>query len=166
MTPDMRELEEFVSELSKFRVTEIEVPRFCIPDFPEDLHVKIRLGWRSFVLPIQSKETKLMVLEKCTAYVRFEIDAKGVIAFNGKIPFVPVWNRFQCSSDTAHTYGHNAFGRAQSLVLFEQFKEEMFKKTIISLKQDRDSEKELAILVARAFKPFIPYGVARRLEGK
>ncbi len=157
---NVEELQDFVDELSKYPPEKIDVPGFSIPDFPEEVEVKMRLGWRSFLLPIRSKDTELMVLKKCTAYLWFGIDKKGIIGFSGKIPFVPAWNRFKCdSSDT-----FDPFLRIQSIVLFDQFKEEMFGKTIRSLKLDTDSQKELVAHVTRAFEPFIPYHVANKLK--
>lgn len=66
--------------------------KVSIPDWPRGAVMKIKLGRRSFVIPVKNKQN-LLEFKKCKAYVTCQINGQGEVEFhlNSGIPAITAW---------------------------------------------------------------------------
>lgn len=149
-TKDFADLKGFLERLSKIEIgLKLEgVPKFYIPNWPKETTVKIKLGRRKYTYIRKSEKTDSYELARGWKKINVEIRNDGNIVFYIK--------RRKRDKD----YSSNVDDRQErgsALLLFQQFKEEIFRKTIETFERDVKKQNHVNETIKKAFEQFIPY---------
>lgn len=155
MSKDLVDFKDFIEKLSEIEVEKMELPKFYIPNWPEEAEMTIELGKREYKRPRESKDTRFCVLVEGKRRISVEIDSGGNIGF------------------TIHYFNHsrsfwsgaaNKLSRLNALFLFHQFKEELFSVIMEKLKKDVKKHNRVIEEAKKAFEPFVPFLVVEKLS--
>ena len=153
-------LKGFAEELEKLEIKEVEIPKLYIPNWPKAAkRVEIKLGRREFLFPTPISNTGLLRLVPVRKKITFWFHE------NGK--FNVVWSVGWWSLDSDTSFGsdeYNNLERVQAVILFQQFKEELFTKVVQQLRAQLGYHNEVVEVVRQAFEPFIPFVVLDQLS--
>ena len=160
---DLKDLGIFAENIVELQIKEVEVPtRIKIPNWPEAVSdIKIRLGKRDCLYPIPTNETGMLRLVRKRRRLTFFLRQNGTFGFwvGPAAIFDPDYISY-ISTDT----GYPSLHRIQVLVLFHQFKQEIFLKIIQKLKADLGNHNQVIAMVEKAIEPFVPFLVADQLS--
>ena len=150
-TLDLGEMNGLLNEINEIEVDDIHVPnKIRIPFWPEVCgKMEADLGERDFYYPVNGATSGLLRFEYRTDRIVFVVEMDGTFDF--KI------GRYQTSRGVFHD---EKIGRARTLLLFHQFKMEIFAKLIAQIKTDLPGHVQVLERVKRAFDPFLPYSIA------
>lgn len=150
----MKSLQDLAKELEGLKIEEVKIPEFGIPNWPEAADsVTVDLGKRSYLYPVKTDESGLLKLIEKHSGIQFTIDSGGELFFD-----FYGWSYFfiqpeMCESSSTG----DSMDRIRVLLLFEQFKEEIFSQVIQKLQEDLQDHNQVIEHVKKAFEPFIPF---------
>lgn len=151
-------LKDFLEELSKIDIRNIDIPKFYIPNWPKEAFVDIPFGRKECLVLTATNKTGLCKFvkrkTKRKSYLRINKDGGIEFAFHD---WGAYYDKYSSKSD-------DKLIRLRVLFLFNQFKEELIKEIITRLKNDAGVHNEVIKKAEEVFKPFIPYVVADKLS--
>jgi len=144
---DKIELEDFIGFLEELSLKEIRVPPVIkIPNWPKAAgEVTVEVTCNELSYPARAVDTGLMRLLKIVKkkqLVTFTIEESGTF----RVAFLDQ----HLSQFSARSNGAEDFERIRALMLFDQFKDEVFLKVIEKLKADLIAHKRMAANVQKA----------------
>ena len=144
----------FAEEITKLEIREIEVPKFYLPNWPKAAgEVVIKLGKKDYVYPEKADQTGMLRLVNKRHQLQFTISSTSTrIDFGGFRH--PVWSG---------SHEDQNFERIKALIMFHQFKDELFARIMQQLRHDLGFHNQVADMVRQAFEPFIPFVVLDQL---
>ena len=147
----------FTEELTKLEIKEFNVPKgLKIPNWPKAAgNLAIDFGKRDFILPVRTAKTGMLRLERKKKGIRFSIKEEGTF----EVDFYSSGSLY-----TSGTLHHDNFSRIEALVLFHQFKEELFSEIIRRLRTDLGNHNQAVKMVREAIEPFVPFIVLDQLS--
>jgi len=154
-TLDLGEMSGLLNELNEIETDDIFVPdNIKIPFWSEVRgKMEVDLGERDYYYPVTAVKSGLLKFDERTDRIVFVIEKDGTFDF--KI------GRYQTSRGVFHS---EKLGRAGTLLLFHQFKKEIFSGLVAQLKKDLPEHMRVLTIVNRAFEPFVSYTVADQLS--
>jgi hypothetical protein len=154
------DLESFVEQVHELGIKDINISgELCIPNWPKSVgEVTIHLKRRTFFLPCEAKECDGMLkLEIIKRRFNFTIKESGSFCFSEQPAF------FRMTQDM-RSNSYRDLVRIQALVLFHQFKEEIFSKVLEKLNGNLENHNQTIALAEQALAPFVPFVVADELS--
>ena len=149
------DIRSFTEELTKLEIREVEIPKFYIPNWPEAAgSLDVNLGKRRFLFATETPTTGLLMLVPKKKKLVFNFNQNGVIRAR-------IFSFNYCSF-TSNSYDN--IDRIQTLLLFQQFKDELFAAILRQLKTDIRYHIQAAEMIKQAFEPFIPFVVMEQLS--
>ena len=161
---------DFIEELGKVEIKQIEIPKFSIPNWPKDVVVQGHLGKRDYCVPIPDNND-LLGWRTGRHGISFGINGKGAIQFNFHGLFGrPVFDLIDYAYPFQYIYWVSSdykknLSRLATLVLLDRFKVEMLAKILSELRASVPVHNQVVDAVMKAFEPFIPFVVADQLSG-
>lgn len=157
MAENLADLKSFLERLSKIEIEGLgEIPKFYLPDWPEETKVKFKLGRRKYTYIRQSRKTDLYELAKGWRKITVDIYGCGKVVFSIEY--------FNCEPERYYSDARDRLDRASALLMFCRFKEEIFRKAIKIIEGDVKKQKKAKAMVRKAFEPFIPGLAAEKLS--
>lgn len=155
-TTDLKDLDIFAENLAELQIKEVEVPQnIKIPNWPKAVdYMRISLGKRYCLYPIRTNKTGMLRLVRKRYRLTFLVWQDGMFGF-----YVGIFDK-----EYKGTGGYNNLDRIQALMLFHQFKEEIFLKIIQNLKADLGNHNQVVAMIEKAIEPFVPFLVADQLS--
>jgi len=151
---DLMDLKGFAEELTKLEIKEVEIPKLYIPNWPKAAkRVEIKLDRREFLFPTPINNTGLLMLVPKRKHLTFWFFENG--------NFTVSW--WSCSDSSFMSDGHGNLDRIRAVILFQQFKEELFTRVVQRLKAQLGYHNKAVEMVRQAFEPFIPFVVMGQL---
>jgi hypothetical protein len=156
VSTDLKDIGIFAENLAELQIKAVEVPKSIkIPNWPKAAgHVRIKLGTRGYLYPIQTGETGMWRLVSKCRRLTFSVGQNGTFGF-----FVGTFEPCYEGTDD-----YSSLQRIRALVLFHQFKEEILLKIIQKLKADLGNHNQVVAMVEKAIEPFVPFWVADQLS--
>lgn len=162
---------EFAKELEQLSIKETEIPKLVIPNWPKGFSAQINLGKRNYLYAMTTHKTGMLKLIRYRHKLFCQIGndeqnkRNGIFSFSLKGLFKPM----HPSGYSMNYYANNGSNsdsnveRIRALLLFYQFKADIFSGALKQLKVDLPCHNRVADEIARAFEPFIPFIVADTL---
>ena len=148
---------DFTEELARLDIKDVEVPKnIKLPNWPRAAgEVKIKLGKRDYLYPTRAGLTGMLKFVKKRHWITFIVDTDGTFQVHFSGWRSPIWSG---SGDNQN------LDRVIALILFHQFKDELFARVLQQLRHDLGSHAQVVELVRQAFEPFIPFVVMDQLS--
>lgn len=148
---------DFTEELTKLEIKEIKVPtNLKLPNWPSAVDkLNVKLGKRNYVYPTKAEVTGMLRLVRKSHWITFKIFSNGAfqVHFSGWLS--PMWSG---------SHEDQNLERVRVLILFHQFKDELFARVLQQLRHDLGHHAQVAEMVRQAFEPFIPFVVMDQLS--
>lgn len=147
---------DIAEELTKLEIKEVEVPKnLKLPNWPLAVgELDVKLGKRDYVYPIKAEMTGMLRLVRKNHLIIFKILADGTFQVHFSGWRKPMWSG---------SHEDQNLERVKALILFHQFKDELFARVLQQLRHDLGSHAQVAEMVRQAFEPFIPFVVLDQL---
>lgn len=147
---------DIAEELTKLEIKEVEVPKnLKLPNWPLAAgELSVKLGKRDYVYPTKAEMTSMLRLVRKSHRITFKIRSNGTfqVHFSG-------WRRPMWSG----SHEDQNIERVKTLILFHQFKDELFARIMQQLRHDLGFHNQVVDMVRQAFEPFIPFVVLDQL---
>lgn len=179
MTKDVLVSGNAMDLLDRMRGLEIHnanIPKFTVPYWPKGVLISGYLGKRDYSVP-SLQDSGLLSWQTGRHKISFLVDVKGAIRFDFHGPFkrlrdFPVFDRELCHGGYGSTCHKPVYwacsdhdkntSRIGALILFDKFKTEVLSKVLMEFKNS--SHNDIAIMVEKAFDPFVPFATADLLS--
>lgn len=146
---------DIAEELTKLEIKEVEVPKnLKLLNWPLAAgELNVKLGKRDYVYPTKAEMTGMLRLVRKSHWITFKIRSDGTfqVHFSG-------WHRPTWSG----SHEDQNIERVKALILFHQFKDELFARALQQLRHDLGPHAQVAEMETsiRAIYPICCYGSA------
>lgn len=149
-------IRSFAEELVNLEIQEVEVPKNTrLPNWPKAAgEVTVKLGKRDYIYPIKAEMTGMLRLVRKNHWITFKIRSDGTFQVRFFGWRRPIWSG---------SHEDQNLDRVKALILFHQFKAELFARVLQQLKYDLQPHNQVVEMVRQAFEPFIPFVVMDQL---